>query len=190
MKAASGVIHSEMPQQEHGMMRGFQLWLNLPASEKMSDPQYQEFSADKIPLVEEDAKRIKVISGEYGGARGPIHDPHTEVVYLDVELQPGALFQHQINSEASAFIYIFDGSASIAGKQVPAHSLLVLGPGDTVEIAGAAERSRFILVAGNPIGEPVVHYGPFVMNTREEIMQAVEDYNQGKLVRTKAAMTV
>jgi redox-sensitive bicupin YhaK (pirin superfamily) len=173
------------------MMRGFQLWLNLPASEKMTDPEYQEFCADKIPLIEEDDKRVKVISGDYAGRRGPIHDPHTQVVYLDVELQPDAVFRHRINPEASAFIYVFEGGARLAGKQVPAHSLLVLGPGDTVEITATAdERARFILVAGNPIKEPIVHYGPFVMNSREEIMQAVDDYNRGRLVTTKAAMTV
>jgi redox-sensitive bicupin YhaK (pirin superfamily) len=190
MKAASGVIHSEMPQQEHGMMRGFQLWLNLPASEKMSDPAYQEFSADKIPLFEENGKRVKVISGEYQGVHGPVNDPHTGVVYLDVELAPGTVFQQQVNPQANAFIYVFEGSASIAGKTAPTHSLLVLGPGDGVEIATADERARFILVAGNPLNEPVVYYGPFVMNSREEIMQAVDDFNRGKLVRTKAAMTV
>jgi redox-sensitive bicupin YhaK (pirin superfamily) len=190
MKAASGVIHSEMPQQEHGMMRGFQLWLNLPASEKMSDPAYQEFSADKIPLLEENGKRVKVISGEYQGVHGPVNDPHTGVVYLDVELAPGTVFQQQVNPQANAFIYVFEGSASIAGKTAPTHSLLVLGPGDSIEIATGDERARFILVAGNPLNEPVVHYGPFVMNSREEIMQAVDDFNRGKLVRTKAAMTV
>lgn len=189
MKAASGVIHSEMPQQEQGLMRGFQLWLNLPASEKMTDPEYQEFSADKIPKVEAPDKRIKVISGEYQGVRGPVNDPHTEVIYLDVELSPDTTFQYSLNPLANAFIYIFEGSASLADNIIPAHHLSILSQGGSIEITTAAERARFILVSGNPIEEPIVHYGPFVMNTQQEIMQAINDYNRGELVRSKAAMT-
>lgn len=189
MKAASGVIHSEMPQQEEGLMRGFQLWLNLPAQEKMSDPEYQEFAAERIPQVETLDSRVKVISGQYHEVRGPVDDPHTDVLYLDVELAPETTFRHTLNTQANAFIYLFEGSAKLADKAVPVHHLLVLSEGDTVEISAADEHARFILVAGNPIAEPIVHYGPFVMNTREEIMQAVDDYNRGQLVRSAARNT-
>jgi redox-sensitive bicupin YhaK (pirin superfamily) len=189
MKAASGVIHSEMPQQTNGLMRGFQLWINLPARDKLSDPAYQEFSAAAIPLVTQDAAQVRVLAGEFGGARGVIDDPATDVRYLDVTLQPGARFHLPLGDSHNAFVYVFEGSARLAGEVLARHTLAVLGQGDTVEIEAGGEGARFILVAGRPIGEPVVQYGPFVMNTREEIEQAFADYRDGQLVRTQAAMT-
>jgi quercetin 2,3-dioxygenase len=189
MKAASGVIHSEMPQQTDGLMRGFQLWINLPAREKMSDPVYQEFSAAAIPEVAQDGARVRVLAGEFGGTRGVIDDPATEVLYLDVALAAGADFSLPLDDARTAFVYVFEGSARLAGQVLAQHTLAVLGKGDQVGIAAGAEGTRFILVAGRPIGEPVVQYGPFVMNTREEIEQAFADYRDGRLVRTRAAMT-
>jgi quercetin 2,3-dioxygenase len=186
MKAASGVIHSEMPQQEQGLMRGFQLWLNLPASEKMSDPAYRDIPAEAIPVVEGDGVRVKVISGEYGEARGPVDDPHTGLVYLDVGLEPNRSFVHRVDPDANAFVYVFEGSARIGDRPAPVHHLLILGPGDEVALEADREAARFILVAGRPLREPMVHYGPFAMNTREEIMQAIDDYNRGRLVRKTA----
>jgi redox-sensitive bicupin YhaK (pirin superfamily) len=189
MKAASGVIHSEMPQQTDGLMRGFQLWINLPAREKMSDPVYQEFSAAAIPEVAQDGARVRVLAGEFGGTRGVIDDPATEVLYLDVALAAGADFSLPLDDARTAFVYVFEGSARLAGGILAQHTLAVLGKGDQVGIAAGAEGTRFILVAGRPIGEPVVQYGPFVMNTREEIEQAFADYRDGRLVRTRASMT-
>jgi len=189
MKAASGVIHSEMPQQTDGLMRGFQLWINLPAREKMSDPVYQEFSAAAIPEVAQDGARVRVLAGEFGGTRGVIDDPATEVLYLDVALAARADFSLPLDDARTAFVYVFEGSARLAGDVLAQHTLAVLGKGDQVGIAAGAEGTRFILVAGRPIGEPVVQYGPFVMNTREEIEQAFADYRDGRLVRTRAAMT-
>jgi redox-sensitive bicupin YhaK (pirin superfamily) len=188
MKAASGVIHSEMPQQTDGLMRGFQLWINLPASEKMSDPAYQEFSAAAIPEVALEQGRVRVLAGEFDGTRGVIDDPATDVLYLDVSLAADARFSLPLDGARNAFVYIFEGSARLAGDALATHSLAVLGPGDTVEIAAGEAGARFILVAGRPLGEPVVQYGPFVMNTREEIEQAFADYRDGQLVRTRAAM--
>ena len=189
MKAASGVIHSEMPRQTDGLMRGFQLWINLPASEKMSDPAYQEFSPDAIPEVALPDGRVRVLAGEYAGTRGVISDPSTDVRYLDIALPGNGEFTLPVDATHNAFVYVFEGNARLAGEALARHTLAVLGPGDTVGIAAGAEGARFILVAGRPIGEPVVQYGPFVMNTREEIEQAMADYRDGRLVQARAAMT-
>ncbi|OZA22412.1 MAG: hypothetical protein B7X91_14865 [Hydrogenophilales bacterium 17-64-11] len=189
MKAASGVIHSEMPQQTDGLMRGFQLWINLPARDKMSDPAYQEFSAAAIPEVALDAGRVRVLAGEFGGVRGVIEDPATDVLYLDVSLAAAARFSLPLSETHNAFVYVFEGAARLAGQELQTHSLAVLGAGDAVEIAAGEEGARFILVAGRPIGEPVVQYGPFVMNTREEIEQAYADYRDDRLVQARAAMS-
>lgn len=189
MKAASGVIHSEMPKQVNGLMRGFQLWINLPASEKLSDPAYQEFSAAAIPEVALEQGRVRVLAGEFGGTRGVIDDPATDVLYLDVSLAVDSRFSLPLEATRNAFVYVFEGSARLAGDALATHTLAVLGAGDAVEITAGEAGARFILVAGRPIGEPVVQYGPFVMNTREEIEQAFADYRDGRLVRAKAAMS-
>jgi len=189
MKAASGVIHSEMPQQTDGLMRGFQLWISLPARDKMSDPAYQEFSSAAIPEVALDAGRVRVLAGEFGGVRGVIEDSATDVLYLDVTLAAAARFSLPLSGTRNAFVYVFEGAARLAGQELQTHNLAVLGTGDTVDIVAGEEGARFILVAGRPIGEPVVQYGPFVMNTREEIEQAFADYRDDRLVRARAAMT-
>jgi quercetin 2,3-dioxygenase len=189
MKAASGVIHSEMPRQADGLMRGFQLWINLPAREKMSAPAYQEFSAAAIPEVMQAGARVRVLAGELGGTRGVIEDPSTDVRYLDVTLTADARFSLPLGDTHNAFAYVFEGSARLAGKELATHTLAVLGSGDTVDILAGAAGARFILVAGRPIGEPVVQGGPFVMNTRDEIEQAFADYQAGRLVQARATMT-
>ncbi len=189
MKAASGVIHSEMPKQTAGLMRGFQLWINLPASQKMSDPAYQEFSAAAIPETAGEGMRVRVLAGDFGGVRGVIDDPATDVLYLDVALEPGRGFESPLADDRNAFVYVFEGHATLAGEALPRHTLAVLGKGENFAIEAGGEGARFILVAGRPLGEPVVQYGPFVMNRREEIEQAFADYRDGKLVRTRAAMT-
>ncbi len=186
MKAASGVIHSEMPQQSEGLMRGFQLWINLPATEKMSDPGYQEFSAASIPVAERDDTRVRVISGAYEDHTGPIDDPNTDVRYLDVTLSSGAEFTYELPTSMTAFIYAYQGHGQVAGEPVPTHALARLSEGERFAIT-ANDELRFILVAGKPIGEPIAQYGPFVMTSREEIEQAFSDYHDGSLVRTKAA---
>jgi redox-sensitive bicupin YhaK (pirin superfamily) len=189
MKAASGVIHSEMPQQSNGLMRGFQLWINLPAKEKMTDPVYQEFSPGAIPEIHEGGVHVRLLAGEYGSKRGVIDDPRTDVQYLDVVLDPGAIFARDLANSYNAFVYVYEGSATTGAATLPQHSLAVLGEGDQVEIVAGEAGARFILVAGKPIGEPVVQYGPFVMNTQAEIEQAFRDYQAGQLVRKKAQMT-
>ena len=188
MKAASGVIHSEMPRQVNGLMRGFQLWINLPASEKMSDPAYQEFSSEKIPEAELDGARVRILAGEFNGTHGVIKDPSTDVLYLDIALTANQTFALPLNDTRRAFVYVFEGSATLADDSLNKHTLAVLGSGDTVTMTAGPEGARFILVAGKPLGEPVIQYGPFVMNTREEIEQAMADYRDGTLVQTRAAM--
>ncbi len=188
MKAASGVIHSEMPQQSNGLMRGFQLWVNLPAAEKMREPGYQEFSPEAIPEIAGNGTQVRLLAGEYGGQTGPIADPHTRAQYLDVRLAAGIGFNRALDPAATAFAYVFEGSASVAGTALPRHSLAVLGEGDSVALTAGGEGTRFILVAGRPLNEPIVQYGPFVMNTRQEIEQAMRDYQEGRLVQSKASV--
>ena len=186
MKAASGIIHSEMPQQSSGMMRGFQLWINLPAEQKMSTPAYQDFSSESFPVVENEGSRVKILSGEYNGQHGPVDDPYTRMQFLDVTLDENNTFTHRLDNSLQGFIYVFEGDATLSGTALPQHSFAVLGEGDTLEIKAGTNGARFIMVVGNPIGEPIVQYGPFVMNTREEIDLAFTDFRDGKLVRDKA----
>jgi hypothetical protein len=183
MKAASGVIHSEMPRQRAGRMRGFQLWINLPAAEKMSAPAYQEFAATAIPELTEAGAHVRVLAGEHGGVRGVIHDPHTGMAYLDVTLVPDAHFAHDLPATHNAFVHVFEGEARVGDAALSTHTLAVLGDGDAVAIQAGARGARFILVTGEPLREPIVQYGPFVMNTREEVEQAMADYRAGKLVQ-------
>ncbi|MDA8364069.1 MAG: pirin family protein [Gammaproteobacteria bacterium] len=186
MKAASGVIHSEMPQQSNGLMRGFQLWINLPAAEKMSRPAYQDFPAAQIPTVDAGGTRVKVISGEYAMRRGPVDDPHTDVTYLDVSLAPDSEFSHRLHPDLHTFLYVFEGQTGVGGQRVAAHNLVAFGPGDQIALAAGEHGARLILVAGRPLNEPVVQYGPFVMNTEDEIRQAFDDYRNDRLVRAEA----
>lgn len=188
MKAASGVIHSEMPQQTEGLMQGFQLWINLPAREKMSDPGYQEFSPEAIPEAALDGARVKVLCGEYDGVKGPIQDSNTRVLYLDAILPPDGRFRQMVEADFTAFAYVYEGDARLGERVLPRHFLAVLGAGDEVALQAGAAGARLIVVAGLPLKEPVVQYGPFVMNTQEEIEEALRDYRDGRLVRAKAAM--
>ncbi|HRH80169.1 MAG TPA: pirin family protein [Thiobacillaceae bacterium] len=189
MKAASGVIHSEMPRQANGLMRGFQLWVNLPAAEKMADPAYQEYSPATVPELAGDGVRVRLLAGGYGGGRGVIDDPHTDLRYLDIGLAAGRPFETEVAGDHSAFIYVFDGEADTEGGGLLRHHLAVLGEGDGVRVVAGPAGARFILVSGRPLGEPVVQYGPFVMNTRQEVEQAFADYRDGRLVRARAMMT-
>ena len=184
MTAGRGIVHSEMPEQTEGKMRGFQLWLNLPARDKMTEPNYQEFGPDKLPVVERAGVNVKVIAGQVDGTVGPVRQPATDPTYLDVRIDAGAAFTLPLPAGHSAFIYVYEGSAAVGtGRDaavIEAQELAVLGDGNEVRLEGRAARTRAILVAGRPLREPVARYGPFVMNTREEIMQAFSDYQTGK----------
>lgn len=189
MTAGRGLVHSEMPEQQEGRMRGFQLWLNLPAREKMTAPRYQEFGPERIPVVSPgEGVRVKVIAGSVAGTQGPISQPATDPTYLDVELAPGSVFAHPLPEHHAAFLYVFEGSVRVIGESptvVQSQELAVLGEGAEVPIEGvtagaAGSGARAILVAGRPLREPVAKYGPFVMNTQQELMQAFKDFQSGR----------
>jgi hypothetical protein len=184
MTAGRGIIHSEMPQQENGRMRGFQLWINLPAKEKMKPAGYRDIQPDEIPVVERDGAKVKVIAGVFGETSGAVTGGSTDPVYWDVALPPNGVFAQEIKDK-TVYIYPFEGSVEIADRVLKTHQGGVLGAGDKVEVKAGAEGARFLVLAAKPIREPVVQYGPFVMNTREEIEQAIRDYQSGAL--TKAA---
>lgn len=186
MTAGRGIVHSEMPEQEDGLMWGFQLWVNLPASDKMTPPRYQEIEPEAVPVVERaDGVRVKVIAGQVDGVEGAVRAVATEPVYLDVSLPAGAAFRHALPADHSAFVYVFEGAVRVgegeAGELIRRGELAVLGSGDSVTVAAAGpEASRLLLVAGRPLEEPVARYGPFVMNSEAEIDQAIEDYRAGR----------
>jgi redox-sensitive bicupin YhaK (pirin superfamily) len=186
MSAARGIIHSEMPQQSEGRMRGFQLWLNLPAKEKMKPAAYRDIGAEEIPVFSlGDKGEVKVIAGRLGGTTGPIHGGGTDPYYFDVHLAPGAVFEEAVPAGHSAFLYVYEGEALVgeARQPVARRAAGLLSDGEKVRIEAGAEGARVLLLAGKPLREPVVQYGPFVMNTREEIEQAIADYQSGALSR-------
>jgi redox-sensitive bicupin YhaK (pirin superfamily) len=182
MTAGRGLVHSEMPEQEDGLMRGFQLWINLPAKDKMCAPRYQEYAPDKIPVAQPaPGVAVKVIAGEVAGIKGPIGGIATDPTYLDIALEKGAAFSHRLPKEHNAFAYVFEGAAMIGIKEMEKSQLAVLSQGEVFTVTADEQPARLILVAGKPLREPVVKYGPFVMNTPEEIHQAVADYQAGRL---------
>ena len=187
MKAASGVIHSEMPKQDNGLMRGFQLWINLPGANKMDNPEYQEYAAAQFPLIDGDDHQVRLLVGRYGEATAPIVDDLTNVTYLDVRLDPGATFETTLPAENNNFLFVFEGDGSLDKQAVPLNTLTVLGSeANRPSFTAGKNGARFIVISGRPIGEPIVQYGPFVMNTREEIDQAMRDYQTNNFVRDRA----
>jgi redox-sensitive bicupin YhaK (pirin superfamily) len=186
MTAGRGIIHSEMPQQEEGRMRGFQLWINLPAKEKMKAAGYRDIAPNEIPVLElEQGGRIKIIAGEIQfneqQLRGPIYGLTTEPLYLDVSLAPSATIQLPVDARLNAMIYVFEGDANIAETALTTHCAVFLSEGESVKITTNDKGVRFLLLAGLPLHEPIVQYGPFVMNTVTEIKQAIHDYQTGQL---------
>ena len=179
MTAGKGVVHSEMPEQKEGLVRGFQLWLNLPKSKKMIDPHYHDIQAKEIPVVNIDGGIVKVISGEFGGVSGP-GKPHTGVKYLDIQKKKKGIFSLPIEKLWNSFIYVYEGSIR-SGLLIEKGSLGILDVNDIFECEVVEENTKLLIISGEPIGEPVERGGPFVMNTRAEIMQAFEDYQSGKL---------
>ena len=185
MTAGRGLVHSEMPEQQEGRMRGFQLWVNLPASDKLVEPRYQEFDPDRIPVVQARAGvQVKVIAGNVDGVHGPIVQPATDPVYLDITLDAGAAWQYPLPAGHNAFAYVFEGDGLIGdgtdARKLATRELAVLGGGNLFKVQAGAAGARMLLVAGRPLREPVARHGPFVMNTRQEIMQAFVDYQEGR----------
>jgi redox-sensitive bicupin YhaK (pirin superfamily) len=183
MTAGRGIVHSEMPEQTQGLMRGFQLWVNLPAKLKMREPRYQEFEADAIPVAAPaPGVTAKVIAGTLGPVRGPVEGITVDPLYADLRFEPGASLEVPVTAGHTLLLYVFEGEARIEGVAVPRGSLAAMGSeGDGLAVTAGAEGAAAMLLAAAPLGEPVVRYGPFVMNSREEIQQALEDYYRGKL---------
>lgn len=187
MTAARGIIHSEMPQQTEGRMRGFQLWLNLPASEKMKPASYRDIASSEIPRVGHSDYTVKVIAGRYVSETrevvGPVVDATTEPHYFDVKIEPNAVFEVPVPRGHNAFLYLYEGEGVVGEKTspLPLRSAALLTDGDVVRIHAGNEGASILLLSALPLGEPVVQYGPFVMNTPAEIEQALEDYRTGKL---------
>ena len=184
MSAARGIVHSEMPQQSEGRMRGFQLWLNLPAKEKMKPAAYRDIAAGEIPVVElENEAKVKIIAGKFKNTQGPIHGLSTDPCFYDAILPPKASVELPMPAGHNGFLYLYEGFASIGAEKsgLENRCAALLSDGDAVRIEAGEEGARVLALAGKPIREPVVQYGPFVMNTREEIEQAMRDYQSGAL---------
>lgn len=191
MTAGRGIIHSEMPQQQSGRLRGFQLWINLPAREKMKPASYRDVQPEEIPVVHlANGGSVKIIAGSFETqgqkTSGPIHGISTEPLYLDIRLPAGVRFSTTIESNHNAFVYCFEGDLSVgsaeAARNIPCHDAGILTRGEHFEAQAGDKGAAFLLLAARPLGEPVVQYGPFVMNTRDEIEQAIHDYQNGELV--------
>jgi len=199
MTAGKGIIHSETPMQEKGLIAGFQLWVNLPRKDKMCEPRYQDVQSDRIPVVplDDNGSLVKVLVGTYGDTTGPVEGGYVKPQYLDIKLKPGAVFEHKISTEHTTWAYVYSGSGTVSDTtKLPGHKLVLFNndaetirfkASDTLDKMdfgdGKLYAMQVILVSAIPLKEPVVQHGPFVMNTAEEIYQAFEDYESGKLGR-------
>jgi redox-sensitive bicupin YhaK (pirin superfamily) len=189
MTSGKGIMHEEMPRRgENGMIDGFQLWFNLPAGKKWVAPRYQGVVADQIPTVELDGARARVIAGEFAGTAGPVTEIAADPVYMDVTVDPGREIEIPVPQGHTAVVYLFEGEGLFADREdtilIPAVHMLIFGDGDVLQIAATADsHARFMLMAGAPFNEPIFPYGPFVMNTREEIVQAFEELRNGTFIK-------
>ncbi len=185
MTAGRGVIHSELPEQTEGRMEGFQLWLNLPARDKMREPWYRDITAEDLPkFVTPQGVAATVIAGESHGVQGAVRREATAPLYLDLHLPAGSRFEQPLPSAHNAFVYVYRGQVSIAGQSVPVQRMAILANDastDGVVIEAEGGDARVLLIAGRPLGEPIAQYGPFVMNTQQEIFQALSDFREGRL---------
>jgi len=182
MTAGRGIVHSEMPEQSSGRMRGFQLWVNLPARDKMRTPRYQELAADRIPSATlTPGVKATVIAGRFGGIDGAVGEIAVDPLYVDLRLEAGRSFDADLPEGHTAFAYVFEGEAKLGSQTVKQGTLALLGDGDSLPIEAGAAAAALLLIAGRPLAEPVARYGPFVMNTRAEIEQAFADYQAGRL---------
>jgi redox-sensitive bicupin YhaK (pirin superfamily) len=185
MTAARGIVHSEMPEQQDGLMQGFQLWINLPASEKMGEPRYKDIPAEAVPVVKTaEGVSVKVVAGSFGRTQGPVAPKATAPLFLDIEIPAGASFEIELAGDHNAFTYVYDGAADVgpegAARTLSRGQLGLLGPGTSFHARAAAKPARLLLLAGRPLKEPVAKYGPFVMNTTAELHQAVADFQAGR----------
>ena len=185
MKTGSGIIHSEMPAMKEGKLHGFQLWINMPAKMKMSKPEYHYIDADQMSVYKDKEKRVKVIAGKFKNAEGPIKGHNVDPVYFDIDLEEGHDFNFDIQPTHNSFIYLIEGEIKIGEKPhqaVKNSTLVLLTKGEILKVS-ALSNSKFLLISGKPIGEQIARGGPFVMNTKQEILQAIEDYHNGTFVK-------
>jgi redox-sensitive bicupin YhaK (pirin superfamily) len=185
MTAGRGVIHEEMPQQENGLMRGFQLWVNLPASEKMKPAAYQNIEPEEITEIPLEQGLIRLVAGslDIGGSRyeGPVSGISRQPIFMEVRLRSGEAIELPVANELSGFVYLFEGAAKLGEETLEIHEAAELSEGDSIHISAGADGARFMLIAGQAINEPIAQYGPFVMNTMDEIEQAISDYRANRL---------
>jgi redox-sensitive bicupin YhaK (pirin superfamily) len=189
MTAGRGIVHSEFPQQVEGLMWGFQLWVNLPATDKMTAPRYQDIQADQVPETTlAPGVRARVLTGKLGGVEGPVTGVATEPIYYDLHLDKGRSYDVPLPTGHNAFVYVYAGNAVVGAGSTALErgELALLGSGDSVRVAAGADDCRLILVAARPLNEPIARYGPFVMNTREELEQAFRDYQTGRMGRIES----
>lgn len=181
MTAGRGIVHSEMPEQTDGLMQGFQIWVNLPASHKMIEPRYQDLDPSEIPSTEiEGVGTLKVIAGQMFDVEGPVRDIVTLPTFVDLKMDANAQMTLPVPAGQTAFLYVFEGGLHVDGEDIATDRLVILDDGDELDVQAGPEGGRFVLLSANPIQEPIARYGPFVMNTREEIYQAFADFEAGK----------
>jgi redox-sensitive bicupin YhaK (pirin superfamily) len=183
MTSGRGILHEELPHRgPSGRVNGFQLWVNLPAAQKMDPPRYQDVVADQVPVIEKEGAEVRLVAGEFEGVRGPVTEIAIQPLYMDVTLRPGASFELPVPAGHAAYAYVFEGAGEFGGEKIEAVKMVVFGDGD--KIAAKTENGlRFVLMAGKPIGETIVPYGPFVMNTEAEIKQVFEDIKSGNFAK-------
>jgi redox-sensitive bicupin YhaK (pirin superfamily) len=187
MTAGKGIIHSEMPEQENGLLEGFQLWINLPKSHKMTSPQYQEYDNDSIPTEDRNNASIKVISGKTShGTQGPVEQPLTAPLYFDIQLEANTTLTETLPHEHNAFVYVIKGEVTLLDEKneivsIRRDQLAILTKGESLTLTANDQSTQFLLIAGKPLNEPIARGGPFVMNTQDEIQQAFSDYQNGLL---------
>jgi redox-sensitive bicupin YhaK (pirin superfamily) len=185
MKTGSGVIHSEMPAMNEGKLQGFQLWINMPAKLKMSKPEYIFLDAEQIAVHKDSDKKIKIISGKFENTEGPVKGHNVQPIYMDVDLEKGKEFNLDVPETHNSFIYLVNGEITVGSKahsKTNKSSLILLTKGESLKVI-ANEKSKFLFISGKPIGEQIARGGPFVMNTKDEIFQAIEDYHNGTFVK-------
>ena len=185
MKTGGGIIHSEMPVMSEGKLHGFQLWVNMPAKLKMSKPKYIYINSKQMKVFKDSEKKLKIIAGKFNDVEGPVKGHNIEPIYFDVELEKDKIFNFNLSSTHNSFVYLIKGEIKIGDNhhdKVNSSNLIILTKGEKLKLKGIT-RSKFLLISGKPIGEPIARGGPFVMNTKEEILQAIQDYNNDTFVR-------
>jgi len=183
MTAGSGIIHQEMPKKYDGLMEGFQLWVNLPSKKKMVDPKYRGIEKEKIPTIQKNGQKTKVIAGRIDGTEGPVRDLSIDIEYFDVELAAGKTFEHATPGNFTVFAYVVNGSIEAQGKAIKNGQCVVFGEGDSMKMF-SEDGARFLFVSGEPLKEPVAWRGPIVMNTEEELDKAFEELGEGTFIKS------